>query len=392
MDASFHLFDSIVILGIMQGLLYTALLLIKYGQYPSKRLLALTLFVFCILSAKILLHTLGLWQKPAIRYFPLAFDLTLQPLLYLYAVSLTQKQFQFKRIYFLHFVPTLVFLVHAIVVYIQTQATDNLALKDQIAEGLAFNIVKQVEDFLSVMMGGVYGFMSLHRLTIYRKWLFATISSTSYPTYTWLRNVLLVTGGVWILLTLNILLDVSFSYSFPYFLHWQFFYLYLVVSVYYLAIMGYQQPPFEVAFDESKADTSLKQKPVGLTQAQIEDVRNKLDIMLEQERVFLDPDLHLNALAGRLQLSPGLVSAVINSEYNMSFRSLINERRVDEVKLRLADPAYSHLSILGIALESGFNSEASFYRVFKSSTGVSPKQYSAQKAIKTVNENSQKPN
>ncbi len=35
------------------------------------------------------------------------------------------------------------------------------------------------------------------------------------------------------------------------------------------------------------------------------------------------------------------------------------------MKLKLIDIDFSHLSILGIALECGFNSEASFYRISK---------------------------
>jgi AraC-like DNA-binding protein len=392
MNISFHLFDLIVLLGITQGLLYVVLLLIKYGQYASKQVLALILVVFCILSGKILLHTLGLWQNPSLRYFPLAFDLTLQPLLYLYVVSLTQSKFTLNRSWLIHFLPTLVFMIHAVLVYSQTQATDNLEVKDQIAESLYFNNVKEIEDLLSVLLGGVYGFMSLRRLIRYRNWLFDTVSNPAYPTYLWLRNMLLVTGGVWLLLSLNIFLDLGLSFTTYSFLHWKFFYVYLAVNVYYLGITGYQQPPFEVAFDESAADALPKRTLDGLGQEQIQDVKNKIEMAIEQEHIFLDPDLNLTSLARKLNLSPGIVSGVINSAFDKSFRSLINERRVDEVKHRLTDPAYQHLSILGIALESGFNSEASFYRIFKAATGLSPRQYSTQKTLKTPIESSQKPN
>ncbi|GAB4046606.1 helix-turn-helix domain-containing protein [Spirosoma litoris] len=390
MGTRFRLFDLIVILGISQGLVYSVLLLVKYGQYVSKRILALILFVFGILSAKILLHTLGLWQNPLLRYFPLAFDLTFQPLLYLYVVSLTQRNFTIKRAYFLHFVPTLIFLVHALWVYIQTQTTDNLALKDQLAEALYFNAVKEVEDILSVLSGAIYGFLSYRRVVRYRQWLFNTIASTSYPTYLWLRNVLIATGGIFVLLVINIFLDFSVSLSNRYFIHWQLFYVYLAANVYYLGIMGYQQVPFEVAFDESESEPSPKRVVDILPPDQVLALKQRIDAALEQDRVFLDPELSLNSLASRLHSSPGVVSAVINSEFDKSFRSLINERRVEEVKLRLTDPAYKHLSILGIALETGFNSEASFYRVFKSTTGLSPRQYSAQIAPNTDSENSQK--
>ncbi|WP_461090888.1 helix-turn-helix domain-containing protein [Spirosoma gilvum] len=386
------LFDLVVILGIAQGLLYGTLLLMKYGRYPSKKLLAMLLFVFCILSAKILLHTLGLWQNPHLRYFPLAFDLTIQPLLYLYVVSLTQQGFILKRSYLLHFAPTLLFMLHAILVYSQTQATDNLSIQDQIAESLYFNTVKTIEDIISVFMGILYGALSYRRLVRYRKWLFNSISNPSYPTYQWLRNMLLLTGGVLLLLGLNVFLDTSLRFTERYFFHWQVFYVYLAVNVYYLGINGYQQPPFEVAFDESAVDSLPKRMLDTLKDEQVQDIKSRIEAAIMQDNVFLDPDLSLSNLAGRLNVSVGIVSAVINSEFNKSFRSLINEQRVEEAKRRLIDPAFMHLSILGIALETGFNSEASFYRVFKSVTGLSPKQYIAQTTPKTSTENSQNPN
>ncbi|GAB3698953.1 hypothetical protein GCM10027592_24510 [Spirosoma flavus] len=390
MSVSINAFDLIVILGITQGLLYAGLLFSRYGQYASKRLLALLLLVFSVLSAKILLHTLGLWQNPTLRYFPLAFDLTIQPLLYLYAVALTQKQFRLKS-HLIHFVPTLLFLLHAIIVYTQTQTTNNLLQKDILAERLAFNNVKQIEDYLSVLSGIAYGILSLRRLNNYRQWLFDTISDTAYPTYTWLRNVVIVSGGVGLLLTVNIFLDTGLGFTTRYFLHWQLFYVYLSGCIYYLAIMGYQQPPFEVAFDTTNIRPSENRASTGVDVAQIQAIKSRLETALDQERVFLDPDLSLNSLADQLNVSPSVLSTVINSVFGKSFRSLINERRVAEVTHRLTNPTYQHLSILGIALDSGFNSEASFYRVFKSITGLSPRHLAEQQTLKTHSKDSQKP-
>ncbi|WP_247233392.1 AraC family transcriptional regulator [Telluribacter sp. SYSU D00476] len=96
---------------------------------------------------------------------------------------------------------------------------------------------------------------------------------------------------------------------------------------------------------------------------------------LEEDELYLDPELNLQKLAERVGFSPAVVSAVINSAFQKSFRNLINEYRVAKVKQRLQDPATSYLSIGGIAYECGFNSEASFYRIFKAAEGVTPKEY-----------------
>ena len=41
----------------------------------------------------------------------------------------------------------------------------------------------------------------------------------------------------------------------------------------------------------------------------------------------------------------------------------------------MQDPAYDHITLLGIAYESGFNAQSSFSRIFKQMTGKSPLEY-----------------
>ena len=47
------------------------------------------------------------------------------------------------------------------------------------------------------------------------------------------------------------------------------------------------------------------------------------------------------------------------------------------MKRLLREPGNQHLTISGIALEAGFNSQTTFQRTFKQLTGVSPKQFLA---------------
>jgi len=72
------------------------------------------------------------------------------------------------------------------------------------------------------------------------------------------------------------------------------------------------------------------------------------------------------------------VSEVINTGMGVNFNELINRYRVEEVKRRLVDPKNDHLSLMAIGLDSGFNSKATFNRVFKQIAGMSPSQYKQQ--------------
>jgi len=94
---------------------------------------------------------------------------------------------------------------------------------------------------------------------------------------------------------------------------------------------------------------------------------------MEAKCPFLNPALSLTDLARLMHLNPAFLSQLINAGTGRNFNDFINEYRVKAFKRLMSDPANSHLSFLGIALECGFNSEATFNRSFRKFTGVSPR-------------------
>ena len=96
---------------------------------------------------------------------------------------------------------------------------------------------------------------------------------------------------------------------------------------------------------------------------------------MDKNKPFLDADLTLASLAKELKIPPDHLSQVINSELSVNFYDFINGYRVKEAQKRLLDPKNRVYSILGIALNAGFNSKASFNRIFKKHIGITPSQY-----------------
>ena len=383
MNNALSLFNLLVIVGSFQGAVAGVLLWLSPRRSPSRRLLAGLLTVFVLLSCKILLHTMGLWQNPYLRYFPLGIDLLIQPLFYLYVLSLTRPGFRLTRGKLVHFGPAALFLLHAGVVYLVTVGLADPAAKDALAESLHFNRVKRVEDYLSVLSSCAYWYLSYRQVNRYRQWLYDHVAATDYPEYTWLRNLLRLTMGLFGVLALNLLLDQGFGFSGLYFLHWQFFYVYMAGLIYYLGFRGYHLPaaPTGPALHEVAPEPAV---PLPAPAAEVTaglanpGLKRTIDQALAGEKCYLNPDLSLGSLAGHLGVSAAVLSATINTCYGKNFRNLINDYRVEEAKRKLGDPALSHLSVLGIALESGFSSEASFYRIFKQHTSLSPAAYAAQ--------------
>ena len=102
------------------------------------------------------------------------------------------------------------------------------------------------------------------------------------------------------------------------------------------------------------------------------------------DRLFLDPELTVDKLGRHIQLPPKLISAVLNQHMHKNFNGFVNTYRIDEVKARLTNPANAYLTLTGIALESGFNSQATFQRAFRQQVGLSPKEFLARQPINTA--------
>lgn len=101
----------------------------------------------------------------------------------------------------------------------------------------------------------------------------------------------------------------------------------------------------------------------------------KADIDFEKEKIYLDPELNLKQLADKTYLNRGEVSEVINLGFGMNFNDLVNQFRITEFQQRLKSGAHEQFSLVGLAFECGFNSKATFNRVFKKEVKLTPTEY-----------------
>jgi AraC-like DNA-binding protein len=65
----------------------------------------------------------------------------------------------------------------------------------------------------------------------------------------------------------------------------------------------------------------------------------------------------------------------LNKNLNINFYTLINDYRVAEVQEKLKGKESKKYTLLAMAEDSGFQSKASFNRIFKNKTGMSPSKY-----------------
>lgn len=118
-----------------------------------------------------------------------------------------------------------------------------------------------------------------------------------------------------------------------------------------------------------------KYKTSALLPETVEEVLPKLTRLMEEEKVFLDPDLNLQKLSQQLHVHYNHLSQIINKHMGKSFNDYINSYRIEEARKKLDDPVESEKTILEIAYDTGFYSKSVFNTAFKKFTGMTPSQY-----------------
>jgi len=94
---------------------------------------------------------------------------------------------------------------------------------------------------------------------------------------------------------------------------------------------------------------------------------------MQEEKWFLNPSLSLRELADNLNISSNKLSWLLNERIGQNFNEYINTLRLEHFKENALNPANSHLTIIGLAYDSGFNSKSVFNAFFKKIEGVTPK-------------------
>lgn len=118
-----------------------------------------------------------------------------------------------------------------------------------------------------------------------------------------------------------------------------------------------------------------KYKKSSLTPKETAYYYQKLQQLISEEAPYLQANLSLRGLAKMLNMHPNKLSELLNEKIGKNFSSFINYYRVETFKKLASMPQNNHLSLLGLAYESGFNSKTSFNTFFKKEVGITPRAY-----------------
>jgi AraC-like DNA-binding protein len=134
-------------------------------------------------------------------------------------------------------------------------------------------------------------------------------------------------------------------------------------------------------FEKVPEETPVKYEKSGLRQSEAGLLVNKLKNCMETNRPWLDPELSIEQLAATLGAPRHHLTQVINERLEKNFYRFVNEYRIEEVKRKITEGEADRLSLLGVALDAGFNSKSTFNEAFKNILGVTPSEY--RKSVRT---------
>ena len=192
--------------------------------------------------------------------------------------------------------------------------------------------------------------------------------------FNWLKNTLVIAGILclfWAYLTYELLIGRQTSFYF--------LWIGMSFTIYWLGHIGIYK------FGIYEERNSIRALAVNKAYAKItrhkvksEHISKMEDLMINQ-KYYLDSDITLERIAKKLEINKSHLSRLISAELHTGFIDYINQLRVEEAKIYLADPEFSNYTLVAIGLESGFNSKSAFNNAFKKHTGITPSEYKKNK-------------
>lgn len=373
--------DLILLLGSVQGAILSTLLWVNpKGNRLSNRLLAVLIGLLALMSLAVGMPLSIRWVSLAVDLLPFIMAMPIGPLIFFYTRSVLDPSFCIGKRERRHFYPVVLDWGSKIIGwgFIIGVLLGLLPPKDGPAWGYVMDEYDAYVDIPRWLSVTVYLVLTKRLLSQSHV---KNAAAGQEPKWQWLQqfvNAFLIFQVIWFIHLVPYVIPSLRGPLLDRF-GWYPIYIPIAILIYWLGFKGYLYTRSEAV---NLAGLPAKATGSDLSAETIEQVVAALAKVMEHEKLYLDPDLSVDKLGQHLQLPPKLISAVLNQHVHKNFNGFINEYRVEEVKRRVVDPAHAHLTLTGIAFESGFNSQATFQRTFKQLTGTSPGEYMAQQKKK----------
>jgi len=375
------LFGLILAIGIAQAVFFSFLLLKKRKRTLSDFILATWLFILAIHISANYLELVGYYEKyPNLIGSTSSLVFIYGPLLFMYLDSYISREPKFKKSYLLHLLPFIIYNILMVPFYFISGEYKLHFVRDMLQSHPPLVAVLALG--LRTIILPVYIILALVILRRHQSNIKSFFSHTEEIDLEWLKYLIWSIAIISILILLSSILKVATNFNQPFS-----FELIVFISVaFWIFAIGYyglkKSPIFIEPFQNNQFLASLNKEDnryqkTKINSEQVDGYLKRLNDYMEHEKPFTKSRLTINLLSEAIDIPSHHLSQLINDKLNQNFFDFINQYRVNEAKVKLLDPGNKHLTILGIAFDSGFNSKASFNRIFKKFTGLTPSEFLA---------------
>lgn len=299
------------------------------------------------------------------------------PFLYLYTESLTTGKNRPAKRDLLHFIPFCSFFLYLLISLLFPEYSSRIRM-DHVTIKVEPPIVFVIFLLITALSGSVYFFASFLKFKNININILNNFSTTEEINLDWLKTLVYIFGIIWSALIVIAIVHHIFHFASMAFCTDGLF-LSLSAFIILVGYFGLRQKEIFTRFPADGhnfvTDQRTKYQNIPLSELEIADFIGRINSIMEKEKPYLNPDITLPELASLIDIPAYQLSRVINEKFGCNFFDFINGYRVNEVKTKINDPAFSNLSLLGIAFDCGFNSKSAFNRIFKKMTGLTPSEY-----------------
>jgi AraC-like DNA-binding protein len=337
-------------------------LLMRNLERRASLFLAATLFAIAFTLTPQIIGYAGFYDVwPGLTFFPFNAKLWIAPLFYLHAYCLMHGGPLGWRKYLL--LPGLAQTVYYIWAF--TALGD---YKAKWAYNAAFHepYLVRFETLLVIMFAIITAFAVFRLMKRYRLYLQTTQSAASDFDPRWISRLIIVAAMaifLWLLIEIIDVAIIPMSYNQEY--PFQLVIMLIVAGAGLDALSSIREPypkignaPGGIAAEPEQRDWSAEGRV--------------LEQKVREEQWYLEPRLNIRDVASRQASNESYISRALNQGLGLTFNAFINGLRVEHAKglLGKADE-----NLIQVAFASGFNSKASFNRVFKEIAGMTPTDY-----------------
>ncbi|WP_430815601.1 helix-turn-helix domain-containing protein [Carboxylicivirga sp. RSCT41] len=370
-------FEEYFKLGLSVGAILIFLMAIFLWFFPrsffANKVLAILIFLWGITVLSFVIQSRSFYVRfPHIYGTTSAFILMFFPLMYLYIKTYLYKDARnFKNI-IIHCIPFIIRIIAFIPFYILS-ADEKIEIITEGSTPWLDNLFR-LNDIVIILQGVIYTVLSMRILYHFQYFRERRLTKVQNNAVYWLKqfvviNVFLWATGVSGAVFYMLKIDVPFD----------------LFNIYYLGLtgltlwMGYFTLKKPHLFSEGQSIKTIatvkNEDQEEEVDSKIKEDLEKLVSYLDESKPYLNNEMNLQHLSEGTELTKHRISEVINKALNKTFYDVINMYRTNEAIRLMNEGFHKQHTLTSLAEMAGFNSKATFNRIFKKNTGKTPSEF-----------------